>query len=97
MKKFVPDIICAVMILCAYIFFFSMAGCTENTRVKKMGGKMTVDLPANQKLINVTWKETDIWILTKPMTSKDSVEIYNFTEKSTLGILEGEITFKETR
>jgi hypothetical protein len=78
-----------------YLFF--LVACTENERAKAWGGKMTVELPANQKLVNVTWKETDLWVLTKPMTATDVPETYKFSEKSTFGMMEGEITLKETR
>lgn len=83
-----------MLLMCVVLTFTS---CTENERAKAWGGKMTVELPANQKLVNVTWKETDLWILTKPMTTTDLPETYIFTEKSTFGVMEGEITFKEIR
>lgn len=31
--------------------------CTKNQRVKNWGGSATIELPANQKLVTVTWKE----------------------------------------
>jgi len=43
----------------------------------------------------VTWKESEIWILTRDMREDDSVETYDFSEKSSWGILEGRVTIKE--
>jgi hypothetical protein len=98
--KFIRNLIlgnATLMIVGSLIIFIFFGGCTQNTRARSWGGKMTIDLPVNQKLINVTWKETDLWVLTKPMSNTDVPETYKFIEKSTLGIMEGEITIKETR
>lgn len=85
MKKF--------MILGLLLF----CGCTAQSRAKNFGGKDTKDLPKNQKLVNVTWKETDMWILTRPMRSDEVPETYTFKCNSSFGILEGEITIKESK
>ena len=62
---------------------------------KRYGGTMTVCLPANQKMVNVTWKENTLWILTRTARPGDVQDTYSFKEKSTLGILEGEVKFVE--
>lgn len=69
--------------------------CTENIRTRAFGGKGTLNLPAGKKLINATWKETDLWFLTRTMTDKDIAETYTFTESSSFGVFEGEITIVE--
>jgi hypothetical protein len=71
--------------------------CTENSRVKNWGGDGTLRLPKGQKLINVTWKEDEIWYLTRPMTSQDSCQIYTFHEESSWGVMEGTYTIIETK
>ena len=76
------------------LFMFS---CTENSRVKNWGGKATLNLPAGQKLMNVTWKEGQLWYVTRPMKSTDSVETYQFQEESGYGIMEGNYTIIEKR
>ena len=43
------------------------ASCTENARVKTFGGTGVINLPAGQKLVNITWKETQVWYLTRKM------------------------------
>lgn len=75
----------------------TLFSCTDNTMVKKYGGKATMELKPNEKLINVTWKEAELWILTRPMTEKDSVQTYTFREKSKMGIIQGEFTIKEIK
>jgi hypothetical protein len=74
-----------------------LASCTENEMAKNFGGSMTVNLPQGQKLVNITWKENELWYLSKPMSSTDSAETYTFQEKSSYGIQEGTITLKESK
>lgn len=38
---------------------------------------------------NVTWKEDNLWYLTRPMNENDVAETYNFNEKSSWGLVEG--------
>lgn len=70
-------------------------GCTENQRVKTFGGSASLKLPSGQKLINATWKQDNLWILTRPMTELDSCQTYTFLESSSFGILEGSYTIIE--
>lgn len=79
------------------IFILGIIGCTDNARVKTWGGSATINLPKGEKLVNVTWKETNLWILTKPMKFTDSAEIYIFKEESSFGIVEGEYNIIETK
>ena len=74
-----------------------LASCTQNDMAKNWGGSMAVELPAGQKLVNVTWKDTEMWYLYKPMTATDVAESYTFKEKSTYGIREGKVTLIETK
>ena len=57
-----------------------LGSCTENSRVKSFGGEGTINLPKGRKLVNVTWKETQVWYLTRPMNSTDVAETYQFHE-----------------
>lgn len=69
--------------------------CTENTRAKHYGGKETITLSEGERLVNVTWKEGgNMWILTKKDKSTPST-VYTFKEKSSFGVLEGEVTIIE--
>jgi len=60
-----------------------------------MGGNMTINLKPGEKLVNATWKDTSLWILTRKMRPDDVEETYKFKEDSTFGVLEGTVTIYE--
>jgi hypothetical protein len=64
---------------------------------KNFGGDVIYTLPKGEKLVNVTWKEAELWYLTKPMTANDSPESYTFREKSGWGLVEGTVTLVESK
>jgi hypothetical protein len=82
----------ALVVLCA-----CFSGCTQNMMTKDFGGKMTVRLNPGEKLVNVTWKDSDMWYLTRPMQPSDMPETYMFQEKSTFGVWQGVMTIIESR
>ena len=49
------------------IFCLMLCSCTANCRAKNFGGKMAIDLPCDQKLFDVTWKEDNLWYAMRPM------------------------------
>jgi len=79
------------------VMFLISSSCTENKRARMYGGEMSVNVVPDQKVVNVTWKESNMWILTRPMNESDKPEIYSFSEKSKFGIWEGTIKIIETR
>jgi hypothetical protein len=81
----------------AIAFSLLFSSCTENERAKNFGGNTTIDLPKGEKLVNVTWKEDELWYLTRPMTAADSAVNYTFREKSSFGVWEGTVTLKESK
>jgi hypothetical protein len=83
-----------ILLLALTIGLFS---CTENTRVKSFGGTGRLELPKGHKLINITWKETELWYLTKPMSATDSAETYYFQEESNFGLVKGTFVIVETK
>lgn len=70
-------------------------GCQYTAR--KLGGTTTEQLPPNTKLVNVTWKENSLWLITRPMRADEQPETYEFKESSIFGIVEGKIFIKESR
>jgi hypothetical protein len=78
----------------AVIWFTS---CTEQTRAKSFGGNMTINLQPNQKLVNATWKNSDLWYLTEQGDSNFKPKRYTFQESSTFGMMEGTVTFIESK
>lgn len=74
----------------------SLTGC-NGTAAREWGGSITLELPANQKLEEITWKEDSLWYLTRPMTEDDIAETHTFQEQSNFGVLEGTVTIIEKK
>ena len=92
MKKIRSTILFFIL---SFILMSLLSGC-EQTMAKQYGGELTIELPANQKLEMITWKDNSLWYLTKPMTEEDVAETHTFTQSSEFGVFEGTITIIET-
>ncbi len=68
----------------------SLASCTDNERARRFGGTEEVELKPNEVVLNVTWKENEMWICTKDTTTN----IVYFREKSSWGVMEGTVILK---
>lgn len=68
-----------------------------NFVTRRFGGNITINLEANHKLVNVTWKDSSLWILTKEMKEDDVAEVYHFKEDSNFGIFEGSVEIIESK
>lgn len=79
------------------LIIFSVSGCTQNEVARQYGGTVTVELPKGQKLVNASWKETNLWYLYRPMHPGEYAEKYTYQEDSGYGILEGKVIFVETK
>ena len=79
------------------ILLITLTACTDNMKVKEFGGTAEMYLQKGEKLVNMTWKEDNLWILTKPMTDTDIAETYTFSEKSSLGVMEGTYIVHEVK
>ena len=78
------------------LLFALSIGCTEGQRAKQWGGSATADeMPCGKKVVTVTWKGDDLWILTRKLRDGEPVETYIFTEDSSWGILNGTVKLKE--
>lgn len=75
----------------------TFAACTENQKAKNYGGTAEVTLPKGQKLVTCTWKDDNLWYLTRPMTPTDSATVYSFHEESSFGVWEGTYTIIEQK
>ena len=82
-------------ILLGLVLGLGLISCTENSRVKHFGGSGDIHLPTGQKLVNVTWKENQIWYLSRPMKKDEDVDIYRFQEESGWGVVEGTYNIHE--
>ena len=74
-----------------------MSSCTQNQRAKSFGGTAEINITKGQRLIDVTWKEDEIWYLTEDMTPEYEPKTYNFMEESSYGMVEGKVVFIEKK
>lgn len=79
-----------ITLLVGFALTMSILSCTENERAKNFGGSMNVQIQPNEVFINATWKEDELWIVTKDTVTKE----FHFREHSSFGIMEGEVKFK---
>ncbi len=77
--------------------FAAMVGCTDNQRTKAFGGSMSVQVPCDQQVFDVTWKGEDLWYATQPAPSGWTPQTKRFTEYSSYGMIQGEVTLTESR
>lgn len=85
------------IVLVIILSLLLLSGCTENERAKMYGGTAKIYLEPGEKLVNVTWKDADLWYLTKPMNSNDVPETYTFVQESNFGIMKGKVIIIERR
>lgn len=72
------------------ITLLALTSCTDNQRARKYGGTETINLEPNEKFINITWKQNNLWIIVQDTVSGN----YYAREKSSFGVLEGKIIIK---
>ena len=60
------------------MFIILLSSCTQNKRTRTFGGKEEIQLKPNEKLMNITWKESNMWVLTEDTVTK----IKYFREKN---------------
>lgn len=89
MKSNLLSFILAVILMLALIW----SSCTDNQRARNWGGTETIKLDPGVRLVNVTWKDQHLWILTKQDTTKP--QTYKFKEKSSWGMVEGTVMIQE--
>ena len=68
----------------------ALTSCTDNTRARRWGGTEEISLKHNEVVLNVTWKENQMWICTKDTLTN----VTYFREKSSWGVMEGTVILK---
>lgn len=86
----------AVLVAAAFVLL-GCSGCGGNMIAKNCGGTINIDLPAGEKLTEVTWKNNSLWYLTRPMREGEEAETWTFREKSNSGIKKGKVILKESK
>lgn len=70
----------------------------EQYFTRQYGGNTTIKLEKGEKLIEATWKgEGDLWYLVEPMDSDYTPKTKVFKESSLYGVMEGSVTFIESK
>lgn len=83
-------ILFGVLMLCS-------VGCTKQQRARNFGGDVNIKLPKGQELMEATWKNDNLFYLTRPM-SDDYVPVTKvFQESSSWGVMESTVYFIESR
>lgn len=77
--------------------FICLCGCTQQQLTREFGGSMTINLPAGQELMEATWKEDNLFYLTRPMAPDYIPVKKTFQESSSWGVMESTVIFVETR
>lgn len=88
--------IIVILMMVAGAIVTNTISCTEQSRARNWGGKVTINLSAGTKLEMITWKNDDsLWVLTRPMRSGEQPETWSFKEDSSWGFAEGEVLIVE--
>ena len=90
MKK----ILFILLTICLFTCLFTSC---EQYVSRNWGGDITINLPPGERLVEATWKNSDLWYLVEPMDSDYKPKVKVFKESSTYGVLEGCVTFIETK
>lgn len=85
-----------IKIILLLFVLISITGC-EQTVSRNFGGYTTINLKPGEKLIEATWKDDNIWYLIEPMDSDYIPKTKVFKESAVFGVLNGTVTFIESR
>lgn len=72
-----------------------LVGCTENIRARNWGGNLTIEAPAGKTVVNMTWKEQQLWIQYRDRKPNENPSVTVFKEHSSFGLMEGSVTVIE--
>ena len=88
MKKKLLGIVLGICVM------FSLTSCGQAV-ARSWGGSMELQLPAGEKLEEITWKDDSLWYLTRSMREGETAETHVFQQSSDWGF-EGTVTIIET-
>lgn len=72
-----------------------LGSCTENSRARRYGGTMTVDLPAGTKFLGAQWKGDELWYTYTMRKPSEAPSESTMMEDTRFGLIVGKIIFKE--
>ena len=73
------------------ITLLALVSCTDNQRARNFGGTETVKLEPNEKFINITWKQDNLWLIVQDTVTGN----YYAREKSNFGVLQGKVVIQK--
>lgn len=84
------------LILVITVLTFMLTSC-EQYFSKNWGGTTTIELEKGKRLVEVTWKDDNLWYLIEPMEPNYTPKTKEFVESSNYGVLEGKVIFVESK
>lgn len=78
-------------ILTIAIILLVLVSCTGNQRARSFGGTETVQIEPQEKFINITWKQDNLWVIVQDTITGT---IYA-KEKSSFGLVQGTVIIKK--
>ena len=73
------------------ITLLALASCTDNQRARSFGGTETIKIESQEKFINITWKQDNLWVIVQDTITGT---IYA-KEKSSFGIMQGKVIIQK--
>ena len=73
------------------ITLLALVSCTDNQRARSFGGTETVKLGPNEKFINITWKQDNLWLIVQDTVTGT----YYAREKSSFGLVQGKVVIQK--
>ena len=73
------------------VTLLAFVSCTDNQRARSFGGTETIKIEPQEKFINVTWKQDDIWVIVQDTITG----VYSAKEKSSFGVMQGKIIIQK--
>lgn len=73
------------------------AGIDNQAVTKTMSGTTTVTLEPNRKLVSLSWKDNNLWVLSRNMKPREAPNVYHYDERSRFGVLEGRVIVIESK
>ena len=73
------------------ITLLALASCTDNQKARNYGGTETIKLEPQEKFINITWKQDNLWIIVQDTLTGS----FYAREKSSFGVWEGKVIIEK--
>lgn len=73
----------------------AFSGCTENQRARQWGGTATVELQPGRKLVTASFRQDNLWLLTRASKPGEIPEVYELIEDSSFGMMNGKVIIRE--